>query len=84
MLHSATGTHYRESTVTSTFQLLTDARLHSATAGLAEHGGRGSNGGVWEWTSTLFDKYEGFVPSKLYPGYDDPTSCFSSRLTGSC
>ncbi|KAF8214994.1 DUF323 domain-containing protein [Mycena galopus ATCC 62051] len=29
----------------------------------------GGNGGVWEWTSTVFDKYEGFEPSVLYPGY---------------
>jgi len=27
--------------------------------------GKGHNGGVWEWTSTVFDKYEGFLPSKL-------------------
>ncbi|CAK5262132.1 unnamed protein product [Mycena citricolor] len=33
------------------------------------NGQRGSNGGVWEWTSTVFDRYGGFVPSKLYPGY---------------
>ncbi|KAJ7213917.1 DUF323 domain-containing protein [Mycena pura] len=39
-----------------------------ATTGGPRDGGRGCNGGVWEWTSTVFDKYEGFVPSKLYPG----------------
>jgi len=32
-------------------------------------GGKGHNGGVWEWTSTVWDKYDGFVPSELYPGY---------------
>lgn len=41
---------------------------HSATTG-GEGGGRGHNGGVWEWTSTVFDGPEGFEPSKLYPGY---------------
>ncbi|KAK0557560.1 hypothetical protein OC846_000348 [Tilletia horrida] len=27
------------------------------------------NGGVFEWTSTVFDNYEGFTPSELYPAY---------------
>ncbi|KAI0683454.1 hypothetical protein BC835DRAFT_1423256 [Cytidiella melzeri] len=40
-----------------------------ATTGLESKGGKGHNGGVWEWTSTVFDTYEGFAPSKLYPGY---------------
>ncbi|KAA1474681.1 DUF323 domain-containing protein [Dentipellis sp. KUC8613] len=40
-----------------------------ATTGAGNDGGRGHNGGVFEWTSTLLDTYEGFVPSKLYPGY---------------
>lgn len=26
-------------------------------------------GDVWEWTSTVWDKHEGFTPSRLYPGY---------------
>ncbi|KAF8964415.1 hypothetical protein BDZ97DRAFT_1919098 [Flammula alnicola] len=40
-----------------------------ATTGGEQCGGKGSNGGVWEWTSTVFDKVEEFEPSKLYPGY---------------
>ncbi|KAJ6583987.1 DUF323 domain-containing protein [Mycena vulgaris] len=40
-----------------------------ATTGGERSGGKGSNGGVWEWTSTVFGSYEGFVPSALYPGY---------------
>ncbi|KAG1748553.1 hypothetical protein EDB19DRAFT_1630127 [Suillus lakei] len=40
-----------------------------ATTGGSKHGGKGHNGGVWEWTSTVFGKYDGFVPSTLYPGY---------------
>jgi formylglycine-generating enzyme required for sulfatase activity len=41
----------------------------SATTGLDRGSGRGTNGGVWEWTSTLFDKTEGFASSTLYPSY---------------
>ncbi|KAG2101110.1 uncharacterized protein F5147DRAFT_581772 [Suillus discolor] len=37
-----------------------------ATTGGSKHGGKGHNGGVWEWTSTIFDKYDGFVASTLY------------------
>lgn len=40
-----------------------------ATHGLDNKGGKGHNGGMFEWTSTILDNYEGFVPSKLYPGY---------------
>ena len=28
-----------------------------------------SDGGAWEWTSTTFDKHEGWTASKVYPGY---------------
>ena len=40
----------------------------SSTTGISENGGKGHNGGVWEWTSTVFDYYEGFEPSRRYPG----------------
>ncbi|KAH9480612.1 Ergothioneine biosynthesis protein 1 [Psilocybe cubensis] len=40
-----------------------------ATTGGERAGGKGINGGVWEWTSTVFDAVDGFEPSKLYPGY---------------
>ncbi|KAI9508419.1 DUF323 domain-containing protein [Russula earlei] len=39
-----------------------------ATTG-GEDEGRGHNGGVWEWTSTIFEKREGFEPSLLYPAF---------------
>jgi L-histidine Nalpha-methyltransferase / hercynylcysteine S-oxide synthase len=42
--------------------------IHSATTGGVD-GERGHNGGVWEWTSTEFDGYDGFVPLSLYPGF---------------
>lgn len=28
-----------------------------------------TDGGAWEWTSTTFDKHEGWIASKVYPGY---------------
>jgi len=40
-----------------------------STMGGERDSGKGHNGGIWEWTSTVFDKYEGFIPSQLYPGY---------------
>lgn len=44
--------------------------LCRATTGVGEAGGgKGHNGGVFEWTSSLFEKHEGFLQSILYPGY---------------
>ncbi|KAG6331966.1 hypothetical protein ID866_7120 [Astraeus odoratus] len=40
-----------------------------ATMGLEKNDGKGHNGGVWEWTSTVMDNHAGFVTSSLYPGY---------------
>ncbi|KDR75270.1 hypothetical protein GALMADRAFT_249266 [Galerina marginata CBS 339.88] len=40
-----------------------------ATTGLDAHAGKGSNGGVWEWTSTVFDTHDGLVPTQLFTGY---------------
>ncbi|KAH8115420.1 C-type lectin protein [Phellopilus nigrolimitatus] len=34
-----------------------------------ESGGAGSNGGVWEWTSTAFDGHPGLAPTSVFPGY---------------
>jgi L-histidine Nalpha-methyltransferase / hercynylcysteine S-oxide synthase len=31
--------------------------------------GQAELGGVWEWTSTVLERYEGFKPMELYPGY---------------
>jgi formylglycine-generating enzyme required for sulfatase activity len=31
--------------------------------------GQSELGGVWEWTSTVLEKHEGFEPMELYPGY---------------
>ncbi|KAF8221072.1 hypothetical protein L208DRAFT_1415679 [Tricholoma matsutake] len=48
-----------------------------ATTGLEEYAGKGSNGGVWEWTSTLFDTHEGLSPTNLFTGYS--TDFFDSK-----
>nr|GAT57897.1 predicted protein [Mycena chlorophos] len=40
-----------------------------ATTGLESQQGRGTNGGVWEWTTTQFDGHDGLVPTKLFTGY---------------
>ncbi len=69
--HSATGTLFREYTSRPRHLIrYSDVwrETRSATTG-GEGGGRGHNGGVWEWTSTVFDKNEGFEKSTLYPGY---------------
>lgn len=31
--------------------------------------GQGEMGGVWEWTSSVLEKLEGFEPMDLYPAY---------------
>ena len=31
--------------------------------------GQGEMGGLWEWTSTVLENYEGFEAMDLYPGY---------------
>ena len=31
--------------------------------------GQGELGGVWEWTSTVLEKHEGFKAMEEYPGY---------------
>ncbi|KIY53993.1 hypothetical protein FISHEDRAFT_63194 [Fistulina hepatica ATCC 64428] len=40
-----------------------------STMGLSEHNGKGCNGGVWEWSSTVLDTHDGISPTKLFPGY---------------
>jgi formylglycine-generating enzyme required for sulfatase activity len=40
-----------------------------ATMGTESCDGKGSNGGVWEWTSTKFDTHDGLVPTNLFTGY---------------
>ena len=31
--------------------------------------GQGELGGVWEWTSSVLEKHQGFKAMELYPGY---------------
>jgi L-histidine Nalpha-methyltransferase / hercynylcysteine S-oxide synthase len=35
--------------------------------------GQSEMGGVWEWTSSPLEKYDGFEPMSLYPGYTGKT-----------
>ena len=45
--------------------------------------GRGDMGGVWEWTSSVLERHEGFKPMKIYPAYTGPPdpNNFSPFLT---
>lgn len=31
--------------------------------------GQADLGGVWEWTSTVLERHQGYEPMSLYPGY---------------
>ncbi|KAI0031532.1 C-type lectin protein [Vararia minispora EC-137] len=42
---------------------------HPLPATCGTEGKKGSNGGVWEWTSTLFDAHDGFEPTDIFSGY---------------
>lgn len=37
--------------------------------------GRGEMGGVWEWSSTIMEKHEGFEAMESYPGYTGFSLC---------
>ena len=52
-----------------------------ATTGWERNNGKGTNGGVWEWTSTEFGKVDGFVTSELYPGYEGQLNDSMDLLT---
>jgi formylglycine-generating enzyme required for sulfatase activity len=39
-----------------------------ATTGCETEGGKGGNGGVWEWTSTVFEGHEGMEGTELFTG----------------
>jgi formylglycine-generating enzyme required for sulfatase activity len=41
--------------------------------------GQAEMGGVWEWTSSILEKHEGFEPMKLYPAYTGVYSSTSSK-----
>ena len=30
---------------------------------------RGTNGGIWEWTSTVFAGHDGLTPTSIFPGF---------------
>ncbi|KAJ3759454.1 C-type lectin protein [Lentinula raphanica] len=41
------------------------------TGGSLSPSNKGTNGGVWEWTSTSFQGHEGFVGTNLFTGYSE-------------
>jgi len=47
-----------------------------ATAGAEEESMKGHNGGVFEWTSTVLEKHDGFIPSCLHPRYSESADSF--------
>jgi formylglycine-generating enzyme required for sulfatase activity len=47
-----------------------------ATCGL--DGKKGTNGGVWEWTSTLFGTHDGFEATDIFSGYVAASAAASS------
>jgi formylglycine-generating enzyme required for sulfatase activity len=51
---------------------------------VSQHGnklaGQSEMGGVWEWTSTVLDKHEGFEAMPLYPGYTGKGSLVNPLL----
>ncbi|OBZ71960.1 hypothetical protein A0H81_08153 [Grifola frondosa] len=51
-----------------------------ATAGGSDNKGRGSNGGVWEWSSTTLASHEGFEGTTIFPGYSSDFFDPSIRL----
>lgn len=40
--------------------------------------GQGEMGGLWEWTSSVLEKQDGFEPMQLYPAYSG--MCSPKRL----
>lgn len=68
MLGSDIGTRHREAFCFLSVGFRWANAGYRATTG-CENGGKGSNGGVWEWTSTLFDGHEGLAPTDLFTGY---------------
>lgn len=56
MLDFAIGILFRECIISDDFLLFhTASDRTSATTGGHKYGGKGHNGGVWEWTSTVCD-----------------------------
>jgi len=69
-LGSGTGIPYREVIFRFSYLYLSDHFwLYRGTMGVEAYHGKGSNGGVWEWTSTTFDNHEGLVPTQFFTGY---------------
>jgi hypothetical protein len=68
ILVSRTGIPFREWFYMVNVSFLYNFPFKRATAGLDQFDGRGSNGGVWEWTTTIFDNHQDLVPTQLFTG----------------
>jgi hypothetical protein len=43
--------------------------------------GQGDMGGLWEWTSSVLEKQDGFEPMKLYPAYSSKLLAINHQST---
>jgi formylglycine-generating enzyme required for sulfatase activity len=91
-IHSASGTEAGPAPQ-SLFVNLEGANVgfkHWHPTPVTPHGnklaGHGEMGGVWEWTSTVLEKHEGFSPMELYPGYTGTCRlpCSAQSMLTSC
>ncbi|KAL1750928.1 C-type lectin protein [Schizophyllum commune] len=69
LVDAAPADNTTSATITSNSNTNNNTTSALANASKSTAPGAGSNGGVWEWTSTLFDTHPGLTPTQLFPGY---------------
>lgn len=59
--------------------------VHWSPVSITQNGnklaGQGEMGGLWEWTSSVLEKRDGFEPMKLYPAYSGECTLTARALT---